>query len=211
MYRELPKLMMYRDLGEDSIIVKISEIIRDFDKGDYDKDELISRIYSEIHRLLEIATDYGFDKNLWHDYIAYVLVTNENPFSLTAERAATVEGSVNGFAKEDMRIFMHLFNYDFQKLERTLGIDCFSIITDYKSVHKRHQVYNRSVSKKVRDVSDSITAISFVYEEEKKFPEKLTFGLSRNMKSLQKQLQIKKNLIWLLRYFTGAVSVLESY
>ena len=171
MYRELPKLMMYRDLGEDSIIVKISEIIRDFDKGDYDKDELISRIYSEIHRLLEIATDYGFDKNLWHDYIAYVLVTNENPFSLTAERAATVEGSVNGFAKEDMRIFMHLFNYDFQKLERTLGIDCFSIITDYKSVHKRHQVYNRSVSKKVRDVSDSITAISFVYEEEKKFPE----------------------------------------
>ncbi len=171
MYRELPKLMMYRELGKDSIIVHLSEIIRDFDGGDYDKDELISRIYAEIHRLLEIATDYGFDKNLWHDYIAYVLVTNENPFSLTAERAATVEGSVNGFAKEDMRIFMHLFNYDFQKLERTLGIDCFSTVTDYKSVHKRHQMYNRSVSRKVRDVSDSIAAISLVYEEEQKFPE----------------------------------------
>ena len=171
MYKELPKLMMYRELGEDSIIVKMAEIIRDFDNGDYDKDELISRIYTEIHKLLEIATDYGFDKNLWHDYIAYTLVTNENPFSLTAERAGTVEGSVNNFAREDMRIFNHFFNYDFQRMERTLGLDCFSIITDYKSVHKRHQVYNRNVSHKVRDVSDSIVAINYVFEEEKKFPQ----------------------------------------
>ena len=33
MYREIPKLMMFRDLGEDSIIIKLSEIIRDFDSG----------------------------------------------------------------------------------------------------------------------------------------------------------------------------------
>ena len=171
MYRELPKLMMYRELGEDSIILGFSEIIRDFESGDYDKQALISRIYGEIHKLLEIATDYGFDKNLWHDYIAYTLVTNENPFSLTAERAGTVEGSVNNFAREDMRIFNHLYNYDFQKIERTLDIDCFSTITNYKSVHKRHQVYNKSVSQKVRDVSDSIEAINYVFEEEKKFPQ----------------------------------------
>ena len=171
MYKELPKLMMYRELGEDSIIVKLSEIIRDFDSGEYTKDELISRIYTEVHKLLEIATDYGFDKNLWQDYIAYTLVTNENPFTLTAERAGTVEGSVNSFAKEDMRIFNHLFSYDFSRLEKSLGIDCFSTITDYKSVHKRHQVYNRNVSKKVRDVSDSIVAINSVYEEERKFPQ----------------------------------------
>jgi len=171
MYKELPKLMMYRELGEDSIIVKLSEIIRDFDSGEYIKDELVSRIYTEIHKLLEIATDYGFDENLWHDYIAYTLVTNENPFTLTAERAGTVKGSVNSFAKEDMRIFNHLFNYDFSRLEKSLGIDCFSTITDYESVHKRHQMYNRNVSKKVRDVSDSIVAINSVYEEEKKFPQ----------------------------------------
>jgi len=171
MYKELPKLMMYRDLGEDSIIMQLSGIIRDFDSGEYDRDDLICRIYTEIHKLLEIATDYGFDKNLWHDYIAYTLVTNENPFTLTAERAGTVEGSVNSFAKEDMRIFNHLFNYDFSKLEKSLGINCFTTITNYKSVHKRHQVYNRNVSKKVRDVSDSIEAINSVYEEERKFPQ----------------------------------------
>lgn len=171
MYRELPKLMMYRNIGEDSILARMSGIIRDFDSGDYDKSDLISRIYEEIHRLLEIATDYGFDKNLWHDYITYILVTSENPYSLTAERAGTIEGSVNSFALEDMRIFNHLFNYDFQRMERTLGLSCFSTITDYKSVHKRHQMYNKSVSDKIRDMSDSIVVLNYVFEEEKRFPE----------------------------------------
>ena len=95
MYKELPKLLMYREFEPDSILVKLSEIIREFDGGEYDKDQLISRIFAEVHRILEISTDYGFDKNLWHDYIAYVLVTSENPFSLTAERAGMKDGSVN--------------------------------------------------------------------------------------------------------------------
>ena len=71
MYKELSRLIMYSNIGEDSIIVKLGQIIREFDSGNYDSDDIRSRIYKEIHRLLEISTDYGFDKNLWHDYIAY--------------------------------------------------------------------------------------------------------------------------------------------
>ena len=158
MYKELPKLLMYREFEPDSILVKLSEIIREFDGGEYDKDQLISRIFAEVHRILEISTDYGFDKNLWHDYIAYVLVTSENPFSLTAERAGMKDGSVNEFAKQDMMIFNHLFNYNFQKMETKLEINCFSTITNYSSIHKRRQVYNKNVSDKVRALSDAIDA-----------------------------------------------------
>ena len=158
MYKELPKLMMFRDLGEDSIITNLSEIIRDFDSGEYDKADLINRIYGEIHKILEIGTDYGFDKNLWHDYIAYVLVTNENPFTLTAERMEPKDGSVSSFVLGDMKIFNFLFDYDFSELESALYIDCFSVITNYKSIHKRRQLYNRNVSKKVRELSDAIDA-----------------------------------------------------
>ncbi len=158
MYKELPKLLMYREFEPDSILVKLSEIIREFDGGEYDKDQLISRIFAEVHRMLEISTDYGFDKNLWHDYIAYVLVTSENPFSLTAERAGMKDGSVNEFAKQDMMIFNHLFNYNFQKMETKLEINCFSTITNYSSIHKRRQVYNKNVSDKVRTLSDAIDA-----------------------------------------------------
>ncbi|MBO5609735.1 MAG: ATP-binding protein [Eubacterium sp.] len=156
MYKEVPGLVMFSELGEDSIIVALSDIIREFDSGEYDKKELVYRINKEIHKLLEVGTDYGFDKNLWHDYIAYVIVTNENPFSLTTERMQEIEGSANRFVLEDMRIFNHLFEYDFSRLEKSLGISCFSTITDYKSIHKRSQLFNRSVSEKVRKLSDDI-------------------------------------------------------
>lgn len=156
MYRELPKLVMFREIGQDSVIIKLSEIIREFDSGKYDKTDLTGRIYEQIHELLKIATDYGFDKNLWQDYITFVIVTNENPFSLTCERQGMVDGSCNGFAVRDMEIFNRLFNYDFSGIEKALDIDCFSIITNYKSIEKRKQIYNKSVSKRVRQLSDDI-------------------------------------------------------
>ena len=55
-----------------------------------------------------------------------------------------------------MEIFNRLFNYDFSKIEQALDIDCFSIITNYTSIEKRKQIYNKSVSKRVRQLSDDI-------------------------------------------------------
>lgn len=156
MYKELPKLVMFRELGQDSVITRLSEIIREFDSGKYDKTDLIGEIYEQIHELLKIATDYGFDKNLWQDYITFVIVTNENPFSLTCERQGISNGSCNGFAVSDMKVFNRLFGYDFSRLEEALGVDCFSIITNYTSIQKRKQIYNRSVSERVRELSDRI-------------------------------------------------------
>ena len=166
MYKELPGLVMFSNLGEDSIIENLSQIIKEFDGGDYDKRALIGRINKEIHKLLEIGTDYGFDKNLWHDYIAYVIATNENPFSLTFERTPDTDGSVSKFVLEDMRIFNHLFNYDFNRIEKSLGISCFSTITNYTSIHKRNQLFNSSVSEKVRWLSDEIESGLSKAEEE---------------------------------------------
>ncbi len=159
MYKEISKLIMYRELGRDSILVKLSEVIHDFESGSYDRDDIVSRIYAEIRRLLELGTNYGFDKNLWHDYIAYILITNENPFSITAERAGMGDGSVNTIVLRDMDIFCRLFKYDFRPIEKKLDIDCFSIVTDYSSIHKRRQIYNRNASKRIRGLSDAIAEV----------------------------------------------------
>ncbi len=156
MYKRLPELIMFRELGQDSILTGLAEVIRDIEAGGYDRSEILSRLYKEIRKLLVIATDYGFDKNLWHDYIAYVLVTNENPFTLTAERAKIEGGSVNSFVLQDMQIFNDIFGYDFGRVEKELGIDCFSTISDYKAIHKRGQLYNKNVSEKIRALSDAI-------------------------------------------------------
>lgn len=164
MYREIPKLVLYRDLGDGSILKELAAIIQDKALEKNSTEEIISRIYQQIKRLLDLATSYGFDKNLWQDYLAYILITNENSFTLTCEKVGAGDGSVNGFAKNDYEIFMKLFHYDFTELEKELGIDCFSTITNYKSLHKKEQMYNKNVSERVRDISDRVSAAKTVDE-----------------------------------------------
>ena len=156
MYREVSKLILYRDLGEDSILLNMADIFKRFDSCHYRADELITDIYREMKALLDLATTYGFDKNLWHNYLTFVLVTNENSFSMTSEKVGANNGTVNHFAKNDFQVFMNLFHYDFRPIEETLGIDCFSTILDYKAIGKTERMYNKNVSEKVRALSDEL-------------------------------------------------------
>lgn len=152
MYREVAKLIIYGN-HEDTILMKMSEIFKKFDRDEETSDKLISDIYEQIKRILEVATDYGFDKNLWHNYLTFYLITNENPFSLTCEKVGANDGSVNEFAKNDFKVFMNLFNYDFRPIEEALGINCFSLISDYKAIVKKELMYNKNVSEKVQALS----------------------------------------------------------
>ena len=156
MYRETSKLLLYSNLGSDSILLKLSDIFSDWDHHRCEKPELIRRIYVEIKRLLDLATLYGFDTNLWHNYLTFVLISNENSFSLTCERTGASDGSVNHFAKADFRIFKNLFDFDFGPIEADLGIDCFSVLSDYRAIPKKAQMYYRNVSEKVRALSAAI-------------------------------------------------------
>ena len=83
-------------------------------------------------------------------------MTNENPFSLTCERKQAENGSVNGFVLHDMEIFNRLFMYDFSRLEKTLAINCFSVVMNYDSIEKRQQMFNKGVSQRIRELSDKI-------------------------------------------------------
>lgn len=158
MYRETAKLILYRNLGEDSILVKLSDIFKRFDSCHYRSEELITDIYCEVKKLLDLATTYGFDKNLWHNYLTFVLITNENSFSMTCEKVGANEGTVNHFAKNDFRVFMNLFHYNFRPIEETLGIDCFSTLLNYKAIGKKERMYNKNVSDKVKVLSDQLAS-----------------------------------------------------
>lgn len=158
MYREISKLVIYRDLGHDNILYGLSACCAEFDSRHYQPAMLIDRIYTQIHLLLDIATQYGFDKNLWHCYLSYLLLTTENPFSLACEKSGAADGTVNRFAKSDFAIFKRLFDFDFTVMERMLGIDCFSTMSAYHAIPKTEQRYNKSVSEKVRAMAAQIDA-----------------------------------------------------
>lgn len=149
----ISKLLIYGDMPKDSILVELGEIFSQMREQSVSKDELVTRVYRQMKRILVVATDYGFDKNLWHNYLTFLLITNENPFSLTCEKTGANEGSVNYFAKNDFKAFYQLFHYDFWEIEETLGIDCFSRISDYQAIGKKELMYNKNVSEKVQALS----------------------------------------------------------
>jgi hypothetical protein len=156
MDRITSRFLIYGGMPEDSILMQLSHVCRTVRGGEYDLGEVTSIVYAQIKRILEISTDFAFDKNLWQNYLTYLLVTAENPFTLTAEKTGGSDGSVNHFAKNDFAAFIELFHYDFSWLEEILQTDVFSCITDYKAIEKPALMYNGNVSEKVRALSDKL-------------------------------------------------------
>lgn len=164
MDRVISNLLIYGDMPKDSILMGFNEIFSSFRAGDYSKSRLKAQIFTQIKNLLVLATNYGFNKNLWHNYLSFILITNENPFSLTCEKVGASDGSVNYFAKNDFEAFKALFEFDFSEIESALEIDCFSRISDYNAIPKKELMYNKNVSEKVITLTEKLEATNTIDE-----------------------------------------------
>lgn len=152
----ISKLLMYGDMNEDSILMQLGGICEALEENSDSIDRLRTRLLVQVKHILQVATDYGFNKNLWHNYLTFLLITNENPFSITCEKVGAGEGSVNEFVKDDFAAFKELFDYDFTELERRLNVDCFTKLSDYRAIHKTELMYNKNVSEKVQALSEQL-------------------------------------------------------
>lgn len=162
--------MMYGDLEKDSILYQLGELFGKYESGTYNRTELVRDINTQVKHLLKVATDYGFDDNLWHNYLTFFLMMSENPFSLTCEKVGASDGTVNELVENDFRIIKALFDYDFAPIEHDLGISCFSRLSDYRAIHKKELMYNKNVSEKVRALSRQLEAA----KDEKEFFQAVT-------------------------------------
>ena len=164
MYEETARLLIYSNIKEDSILMQLSNVIKRYGNQELSKQEAKVKIYKEMHKLLDVATTYGFTNNLWQNYLTYLLITTETPFSLTCEKKGPVKGSVNLLVKEDFRAFMKLFHYDFTWLDKELDVECFGIINHYQAVPKHKTSYNENVSSKVVALSEKLSMAETVEE-----------------------------------------------
>lgn len=162
--------MMYGDLEKDSILYQLGELFGKYESGTYNRTELVRDINTQVKHLLKVATDYGFDDNLWHNYLTFFLMMSENPFSLTCEKVGASDGTVNELVENDFRIIKALFDYDFAPIEHDLGINCFSRLSNYHAIHKKELMYNKNVSEKVRALSRQLEAA----KDEKEFFQAVT-------------------------------------
>ena len=110
------QLVLYRQ-AEDSLFNRISD---SFDKN---SDTSTADFMQNLSELLDISISHGFYGNLWHCYIAYLLVNEENAFSISCEKTGVSEGTLDAIALSDFAVIYELFNPDAKMLLEKYGID----------------------------------------------------------------------------------------
>ena len=144
------ELMIYRNFEDGRILEDMVWILDHYETEE--TDILRSMYYETAHGLLEMAGNYGFSGNLWHNYLTYLLVNNENIFSTACEIVGKVEGTMNDLVKHDFEIFRELYQFDFQKLDEKLNVTGMHYLREYQNSGAGKQFNQR-----IRDRIDTLT------------------------------------------------------
>jgi predicted AAA+ superfamily ATPase len=164
MDRIISNLILYGKNENANILRDLRDLYGEFRLANISNEEIRQKLSNIVKNLLEISTDYGFEENLWQSYLTYVLITDENPFTLVTERKGFERGSVEKIVKNDLNAFYKLFYYDFSTLENTIGTNFFEILTNYTSIQKPDNIYNKPISLKVSELRRKLTEANNVDE-----------------------------------------------
>lgn len=145
------ELIVYKDFEGDTgeLLYNISRLIDNYRNVHANRGDMAALLYECIHKLLEMAGNYGFYGNLWHCYLSNLLVNNENSYSRGCEIRGEVEGTINRAVLHDIVIFKEFFDYDFGNMVQTLGVKGFELVTDYASSESESKVYNERIRERI--------------------------------------------------------------
>ena len=150
------ELMLYKNMDYGEILKDMTFLIENSESEYYNKEDLRGLLFECVNSLLELSVSHGFEGNLWHTYLTFLLASDENAYSTSCEIVGEVDGSINQIALHDFTIFKEMFDYDFSKLERDLDAECLQILMNYKNVTGGGKVFNRRIRDRICDLSRSL-------------------------------------------------------
>lgn len=142
------RCILYRNFEQGEILEAMTELMEDITHP-----KVLSgredQYFDCIHRMVEMAGSYGFSGNLWHNYLTFLLVNNENAFSTACEIVGPVEGSINALAAHDFAIFKELFDFDFSRFEERYPSLDVRLITDYHNINEGSKMFNKRIRDRI--------------------------------------------------------------
>ena len=164
------ELMLYKNMEYGEILKDMTFLMENYENDYYNKEDLRSLLFECVNRLLELSVSHGFEGNLWHTYLTYLLASDENAYSTSCEIVGPVDGSINEIARHDFDIFKELFDYDFQGMEKSLDAGCLNLLMDYQNVKGGGKVFNRRIRDRICDLARALASALDVDD----FKDKLT-------------------------------------
>ncbi len=153
------ELILYKNMENGKILADMTFLMDNYDNGSYNAADKKELLFETVHELVELAASHGFEGNLWHNYLTYLLASHENAYSTSCEIVGEVKGSINAAALHDFAIFKELFDYDFHGMEEILGVDCLSIIWDYQGVSGHGKVFNQRIRDRICDLGRHLSTV----------------------------------------------------
>ncbi len=150
------ELMLYKHMEHEEVLMNMTFLMNHCHSDYYNKEDLRALLFECINELIELAGSHGFEGNLWHNYLTFLLANDENAYSTECEIVGEIEGSINKVALHDFEIFRELYRYDFNELATALDVDCLHILEDYQSVKGHGKVFNKRIRDRICELSEKL-------------------------------------------------------
>ena len=160
------ELIVYRNFQDGELLYDMAWLIDHYEtanesaeaaQGRIGRSNMSAAFYSCIHRLIELAGTYGFHGNLWHCYLANLLVNNENSYSCGCEIRGEIAGTINEAALHDIVIFKEFYDYDFGPMCEKLKVPEFAMVENYTSSSRESKVYNRRICARICELAEKFS------------------------------------------------------
>ncbi len=149
------ELIVYRSFEDGELLYDMAFLMEHYQDEYYNPQDMSALLYKCIHRMIEMAGSYGFHGNLWHCYLANLLVNNENSFSMGCEIRGEIEGSINQAAPHDLVIFKDFYDYDFTHMMEVLKVPELALTVEYQSSKQESKVYNTRICARICELAES--------------------------------------------------------
>ncbi len=159
------ELIVYRNFEDGALLEDMAWIMSRYGSAAEEEEErcpgrprsrkgMAALFYDCIHRLIELAGNYGFHGNLWHCYLANLLVNNENSYSCGCELRGEIDGTVNEAALHDIVIFKEFYDFDFGPVMEKLQAPEFSLIENYRAGSRESKMYNARICARICQLAE---------------------------------------------------------
>lgn len=144
MYRSICKLVLFRP-DRNSILAQLAGALEEAKKEAVPP--CLDKLTLQLRRMVDLADELGLQGDLWHNYLTWFLLTNENPFTLSREYAADSNDALCRLVKKDLTVFRELFRFELSKAGQAVGLVCFDdLMMDTANDKNGREVVGRLVS-----------------------------------------------------------------
>ncbi len=152
------ELIVYRDFEDGDLLYDMAWLMEHYQDEYYNEEDMATLFYECVHRLIALAGEYGFHGNLWHCYLANLLVNNENTYSCGCEIRGAIEGTINEAALHDIIIFKEFYDYDFGGMMERLKVPEYAMTEHYESSSLESKVYNTRICARICELAERFCA-----------------------------------------------------